>query len=64
MTRDQYFTLMGNNCRLHRMTIEQAQHVIDGNTRAGHDSDCFWEGYHYGTQPHISRLPLKASLVA
>lgn len=64
MTRDQYYELMGNNCRLHRMSREDAQRVVDDNTHDRHDSDNFWNGYLHGTQPTIARLPLKASLVA
>jgi hypothetical protein len=62
MFRWQYFTIMGNNCRLQGMSQEEAQEVINCASESPGDGDNFWTGYHYGKQDFIEVLPRRSEL--
>jgi hypothetical protein len=62
MFRWQYFTTMGNNCRLQGMSQEEAQEVIDAVSRSPIDGDNFWNGFLYGRDELVESLPSLSEL--
>jgi hypothetical protein len=67
MTRERYFYLMGNNCRIHKIRLADAENVLELSKPAERpEAEAFWEGYHKGyhngTEPENGSLPLLDSL--
>ena len=63
MYRWEYFYAMGNNCRLHGMTANQAETVIEQSAGFANDFEDFWTGYLNGSSDEIAALPSKENLL-
>jgi hypothetical protein len=62
MYRWQYFNSMGNNCRLHRHTQNEAEAVIEAASDQPNDHADFWEGFYFCEDQAIVALPLLSDL--
>lgn len=53
MSRIEKFESLGNNCRLKGMNVHLAQGVLDRYAMHIEESDAFWEGFFYGSNPEV-----------
>jgi hypothetical protein len=63
MPRWQYFSAMGNNCRVNGMNLKEAEIAVESALPNREDYEYFWTGYQYGKSDEVQALPSRSEIV-